>query len=142
MQSSGAQSTRNCVSCGRSISWDANVCQYCGHDYRQMVAQAAPSREHESYPLVGGILILLGSLVYLGLGGLVAGGSAVASVGEGVACGMIGLVLGVISLLGGIFAIQKKYFVLALIAGILTVPTILGLIGMILVAVSKDNFTS
>ena len=25
---------RNCVSCGRSIAWDANVCPYCGRDYR------------------------------------------------------------------------------------------------------------
>lgn len=28
------QSSRYCVSCGRSIAWDANVCPYCGHDYR------------------------------------------------------------------------------------------------------------
>lgn len=34
----GAAPTRNCVSCGRAISWDANVCPYCGHDFR-----AAPS---------------------------------------------------------------------------------------------------
>ncbi len=26
--------TRYCVSCGRAIAWDANVCPYCGHDYR------------------------------------------------------------------------------------------------------------
>jgi predicted RNA-binding Zn-ribbon protein involved in translation (DUF1610 family) len=25
---------RQCVSCGRSIPWAANVCPYCGHDYR------------------------------------------------------------------------------------------------------------
>lgn len=34
MEASGTSSVRNCVSCGRSISWDANVCPYCGHDYR------------------------------------------------------------------------------------------------------------
>jgi hypothetical protein len=34
MEASGSSATRNCVSCGRSISWDANVCPYCGHDYR------------------------------------------------------------------------------------------------------------
>jgi hypothetical protein len=39
MEATGTGSTRNCVSCGRSISWDANVCPYCGHDYRmQMMA--------------------------------------------------------------------------------------------------------
>ncbi|UCE44687.1 MAG: zinc ribbon domain-containing protein [Methanobacteriota archaeon] len=25
---------RRCVGCGRIIHWDANACQYCGHDYR------------------------------------------------------------------------------------------------------------
>jgi hypothetical protein len=39
MTSTGG-TTRNCVSCGRTIAWDANVCPYCGHDYRvQMAAQ-------------------------------------------------------------------------------------------------------
>lgn len=26
---------RYCVKCGRNIPWDANFCQYCGHDYTQ-----------------------------------------------------------------------------------------------------------
>ena len=141
MQSSGAQSTRNCVSCGRTISWDANVCPFCGHDYRQVMA-AAPAISQTVMPLIGGILILIASLGYLGVGGIVAGGSAVAVVGEGVLCGVAILIVGIISLLGGIFALQRKYFALALIGGIIVVPTILGLIGLILIAVSKDEFTS
>ena len=36
---------RNCVSCGRSIAWDANVCPYCGHDYRTQAYAAAPRGE-------------------------------------------------------------------------------------------------
>ena len=39
-----ASNTRNCVSCGRSIAWDANVCQYCGHDFR---VQMAPARQED-----------------------------------------------------------------------------------------------
>jgi len=40
-----ASNTRNCVSCGRSIAWDANVCQFCGHDYRvQMMAPQPVAR--------------------------------------------------------------------------------------------------
>jgi len=39
MQSSGGSTgTRDCVSCGRAISWDANVCPYCGHDFRMVMA--------------------------------------------------------------------------------------------------------
>jgi hypothetical protein len=37
MSEAQAQPPRNCVSCGRTISWDANVCPYCGHDYRAQV---------------------------------------------------------------------------------------------------------
>jgi len=32
--SSPVERPRQCVSCGRSIPWTANVCPYCGHDYR------------------------------------------------------------------------------------------------------------
>lgn len=141
MQSSGAQSTRNCVSCGRAIAWDANVCPFCGHDFRQVMA-AAPQKSQSAMPVIGGVLILIASLGYLGIGGVVVGGSAVVLVGEGVLCGASILVLGVISLLGGIFAIQRKYFALAIIGGIFVVPSILGLIGLILVAVSRHEFTS
>ena len=141
MQSSGAQSTRNCVSCGRSMAWDANVCPYGGHDYRQVMAPAAPKQD-SSMPLIGGILIIIASLGYLGVGGVIVGGSAAFFIGEGVVCGAVLLVLGIISLLGGIFAIQKKNFAIALIGGIFVVPSVLGLIGLILVAVSKDSFTS
>lgn len=35
-------SSRNCVSCGRAIAWDANVCPYCGHDFRIPMAAAQP----------------------------------------------------------------------------------------------------
>lgn len=34
---------RNCVSCGRPIAFDANVCPYCGKDYRMPVV--APQAE-------------------------------------------------------------------------------------------------
>ena len=99
-------------------------------------------------PLIGGILIILASIGYFVGGGLLVAGGAVGSwfdVGEGaiaVVCGFVLLVLGILALLGGVYAIQKKSFVLALLAGILTIPSILGLIGLILVAVSKDEFSS
>ncbi|HEX9909032.1 MAG TPA: hypothetical protein VGB78_11320 [Thermoplasmata archaeon] len=38
--------SRTCVSCGRALAWDANVCPYCGHDFRQ--AAAAQPVEHVS----------------------------------------------------------------------------------------------
>lgn len=41
----GSAPARNCVSCGRSIAWDANVCPYCGHDFRAAMAGPAVSGE-------------------------------------------------------------------------------------------------
>jgi len=40
-----ASKSRNCVGCGRTISWDANVCPYCGHDYRAAMAPPQPRAE-------------------------------------------------------------------------------------------------
>ena len=143
MQSSGAQSTRNCVSCGRAFSWDANVCPYCGHDYRVAMMGPQQQKKESAMPVIGGVLVLIVGIFYLIAGGVIAAGSSFLmgfGGGFGVACGAIILVLGIVALLGGIFAIQRKNFALALIGGIFTVPSILGLVGLILIAVSKDEF--
>jgi len=74
-----------------------------------------------------------------GLFGISLGATGVLAV-----CGGILMVVGIIALLGGIFAIQRKHFGLAVLGGILSLGGffILGLIGLILVAVSKDEFTN
>ncbi len=124
------------------------MCPYCGHDFRAVMAPQQTQTKDSSMPFAGGILIILGSLIYLAVGmGMVTGGAIWSVVDDGdggfvVAMGLIVLVLGVVSVLGGIFSIQKKNFVWALLSGILTIPTVLGLIGLILVAVSKDDFSS
>jgi len=148
MQSQGGQGSRNCVSCGRPISFDANVCPYCGHDYRVVMAGPQVQKKESASPVAGGVLILLGSLVYFLVGGLIAAGSTIAMVPTmgaaawGVVCGVIVIVLGLMAFLGGIYAIGRKNFNFALIGGIFVIPTILGLIGLVLVAVSKDEFVS
>jgi hypothetical protein len=145
MEASSQGKTRNCVSCGRAIAWDANVCQYCGHDFRQE-APGTAKKEKGMMPIAGGILILLSSLGYIWMGAALAtGGAALFDVTFGMSgvlelCGAIVLILGIIALLGGVFAIMRRYWGLALLGGILVIPTILGLVGMILVAVSHKDF--
>jgi predicted RNA-binding Zn-ribbon protein involved in translation (DUF1610 family) len=52
--------SRFCVSCGRNIAWDANVCPYCGHDYRiPMAAQQGAAPIGEGLKIVLYILSLL-----------------------------------------------------------------------------------
>jgi hypothetical protein len=100
-------------------------------------------------PVLGGLFILLGSLAYLFMGALyvTAGEIAVGVPGMEeyitdilLICGVILMLLGIISLLGGILAMVRKAWGIGLLAGILTLPTLLGLIGLILVAISKDEF--
>jgi len=144
----GASPTRNCVSCGRSISWDANVCPYCGHDYRGAMAGPMIQKKETAMPLIGGILIIIAAVIEIAMGGmLVAGGTAFLGLSLGtsgiiVACGAIILIVGLVALLGGIFALQRKNFGLAVLGGVLSLGGyfIPGLIGLILVAVSKDEF--
>ncbi|MEM0344064.1 MAG: hypothetical protein QXU73_07470 [Thermoplasmata archaeon] len=149
MGTPGASNTRNCVSCGRTISWDANVCPYCGHDYRTQAV--APAKKESVMPLIGGILILIAGLIEIGYGAmLVVGGSAASSIplvggelgGIFAICGAILVVLGIFALLGGVFAIQRKNFGLAVLGGVLGLLGwfIPALIGLILIAVSKDEF--
>lgn len=131
------------MSCGRAFSWDANVCPYCGHDYRvAMMGPQQQQKKESAMPVVGGVLILIVGIGYLALGGVAIAGSSFFAFAGGVLCGAVVLVLGIIAILGGIFAIQRKNFAIALIGGIFTVPSILGLVGLILLAVSKDEFTS
>ena len=104
-------------------------------------------------------MILITGVIGMGVGGLfVAGGSAVSStplVGEAlggimIVCGAIFLLLGIIELLGGIFAIKRQKFGLVLVGGILgllsglaspyMIGSILALVGIILVAISKNEF--
>ena len=58
----GAPRNRHCVSCGRAIGWDANACQYCGHDYRKKKDEA-PSESAANTLLVGAIFSILAGIV-------------------------------------------------------------------------------
>ncbi len=126
MQSQDMSGNRSCVSCGRPIAFDANVCPYCGHDYRVTMAGPLAKKQPSSMPVAGGVLILIGGVILL-----------IATFW----C-IVTIALGALAILGGIFAIQRTHFAIALVGGILSVPSIIGLIGLILVVVSKDEFTS
>ncbi|MEM0344062.1 MAG: zinc ribbon domain-containing protein [Thermoplasmata archaeon] len=153
--------TRRCVSCGREIAIDANVCQYCGHDYRAQAAPPGP-KEKSVLSLVGGILILLAGLMGLAMGAMMLAinvedleqyGVDVAGLTdmiEGIltACGVIWAILGIIALIGGVFGVMRKHWGLAVLGGVIGLlvigPYFLGsifsLIGLILVIVAKKDF--
>ena len=160
---SNSSGTRNCVGCGRAIAWDANVCPYCGHDFRAPVA--APPHEKTILSLVGGILILIAGIMGLALGAIIVVASdnvdTLADWGVDVAgfgdllsdillvCGIIVIVLALIVVVGGFFGVMRKHWGLVILGGVLglfligpyMLASIFALIGLILVAVSKKDFS-
>lgn len=102
--------------------------------------------EETVMPLIGGILIIISGITELSIGGaMVLGGSVFFGItlgGSGglVLCGVVFVVLALVAIIGGMFAIQRRNFNLAMIGGIISIGGTLGLIGLILVAVSKDEF--
>jgi len=63
-------------------------------------------------------------------------------------CGAIFLILGLIVILGGFFGIQRKHFGIVILGGVLglfmfgpyMLGSLLALVGLILVAISKSDF--
>lgn len=128
-----------------------------GMPEQQMQPPVAPVAQKPKTwkPVVGGVLILIGAVIVLSWGlaliGTMDALDALVLVDiEGwemlsdlvKACGAIFIVLGLISVIGAIFAIMRKSFGLAIVGGILALPGafIFALIGIILVAISKDEF--
>ena len=158
---SGTPSTRNCVKCGRSIAWDANVCQYCGHDYRAGAA-APPPHEKGMLSVIGGVFILIAGLMGIFAGvilltidlndldqyGIDVAGSVDMLEDILKVCGAIWLIFGLIALMGGVFGIMRKHFALVILGGIFgllclcpyALGSILALLGLILVAVGRKDF--
>jgi len=145
--SSGASQpqSRKCVSCGRDIAWDMNVCPYCGHDFRKPVVAAAAKKD-SALPMVGGALIILGAIVYFYWAyQMIVVGEAFAGITLGLSnvltvCGAIIAVLGVIALVGGVFGLMKRHYMLAVLGGVMAILSLIGLVGLILVIVSKEAF--
>jgi len=119
------------------------------------VAPVAAMKPKTWKPVLGGVLILIGGLLVVlwgvGLIGAIDALDFVMPVELDAwdmlsdlvkACGAIMIVLGLIGVLGGIFAIMRKAFGLAIVGGILALPGfgIFALVGLVLVAISKDEF--
>ncbi len=159
MASADESTDRMCVSCGRSIAMDANVCQHCGHDFR--APAPVPAEKKKTFiPVVGGALVIVAGIMGLFLGGvlLAVDFDELDQYGLDIAtdmiediltvCGTIIIILSLIVVLGGFFGVMRKHWGIALVGAILGLfvigPLMLGtlfsLIGLILIAVSRKEF--
>ncbi|UCH89943.1 MAG: hypothetical protein JSV49_04670 [Thermoplasmata archaeon] len=112
-----------------------------------------PKKSESQLPLVAGIILIIGAFAAIGEGAvlLIFGAEMEAAYGFGelfLLCGIIELVFGLIALVGGAFAVQRKMWALALTGaifglisiGFLFIGSICGLIALIMIAISKDDF--
>jgi hypothetical protein len=96
--------------------------------------------------LIGGILAMLYGAIIAMVGGLVDFVPGMGTIFY--FCGGIEIIFGLISILGGVMAFQRRTWALALTGSILCmlsigpyfISSILGLIALILVAVSREEF--
>jgi len=161
MEVPSAAQIRTCVACGRTIAMEANVCPYCGHDYR-MAAMIAPQEQRSAKPTAGGVLILLAGIFAIVCGVLylvldISDLGTMPTLPEGVteadlegimrACGVVMIIFGAIAIPGGVFALKRKHFGLAIAGGVMGMlgvgfgfGSLFGLVGLILVALSRREF--
>ena len=156
-------STRRCVSCGRELGFDVNVCPYCGQDYR-FIAPVI-QKETTAKPVIGGVLVLLAGLLALVMAisfiliepedidrmdytGFSDSGLTPADIEDILeVCGALDIIFGAIAMIGGAFALMRKQFTMAVIGGVFgmlgggfLIGSLLGLVGLVMIIISKSEF--
>lgn len=135
--SQGPVRNRICVGCGRTLSWDANVCQYCGHDFRERSADS--SRDHL---VIGGALTLLAGILSIALTTIMLGNmdridSSQWSLAALVYC------CAIVGILGGLLALARTSFPFAVFGAACSVigpGFFFGIPGLVLIAKSSRAF--
>jgi len=105
------QHVRHCVGCGRVISWGANVCQYCGHDFRPK-PQGSKKTSDADVLLVGGILSILAGIVSIMLVAVINLEGAGPSFEEMLISAMI-YVFAVMGVIGGLSSLSRVSYPLS-----------------------------
>jgi hypothetical protein len=152
----GTAAKKQCPVCGREMRSTESVCVICkaAAESTYAVEEHYQSRPGSGNATIGGILILISGVLGI-LAGLFAmfissAYSAAGYVGTGflTCCALIVMLFGFVAVLGGYVAIHRSNFTLAVIGGILGtlaggfwIGLILGLVGVILVAMSREEFS-
>jgi len=159
MESSPMPGKINCSECGRLIDGESEFCQFCGFavpdEEKKKETERELAAEEESFlPILGGILIIISSVM------LFATTLIIGNIRENYA-GDIWIVdalldwpewamvilmgFAVVGMFGGISAMLRKSQVFALVGGTLSCfgfGFAIGVVGLLLVAVSEDQFGS
>jgi hypothetical protein len=122
--------SKPCPRCGAWSPTSYNRCPYCGSSFKQ-----------EKYARVGGYLVILMGAIELGAAVILAYLTGYAEDGSfGLMCVSIFLVLGFTAVAGGLSAVARKNYALAVIGGVCTIFSVIGIVGLVLIAVSREDF--
>lgn len=153
--------TRVCVLCQKHIPDDANVCPHCGHDYRLVMTGQAWEEEKTPLPPIGGAIIALSGVSQvvsglLWLFGFEFGFRTEEDRLEAIywTIGLAMILVGAFAIAVSPFAMTRRRLVLSLAGGVAalgggTLATMytlsiatgsLGLVGLLLVAIARDEF--
>ena len=144
------------------MDWSADICPYCGHDHR-VAAQPLMEPPKSKKPLIAGLL-MIGSAVLaaiMGIQYLVMDAAEIESLlpalPEGItiedimdmirACGVVVMIFAAIAMLGSVMAITRRRFGLAAAGSVFAIlgygyllGSVLGIIALILLLISRDEF--
>jgi len=152
-----------CMYCGAEQEEGRAFCPFCGREPRGPWRGFGPHEDTPSYSevqypaetsgtlMIGGVLAIIAGVLALGQGLLytVVGGSVsyVPESGFLCMCGGLDILFGLASIFGGVFAIQRKNFVFAVLGAVLgmlglglMIGALLGLIALIIIASSRNEF--
>lgn len=156
-----ASTGKACPNCGNSVSVFDYECPSCRRtlpssvDYDEDDSSMSYHRSSGSGILTAaGILLIIAGVIAIGMGVLLAMGSSVAaSVGVDVSgtlciCSALELLFGLGAIAGGVFSLKGEKFTLCILGAIvglfslgpIFIGSILSLIALILIAVSRDEF--
>lgn len=161
MNASESQMTRICVICKKRIHDDANVCPHCGHDYRTTMTGQAWEERKTPLPPIGGALIALSGVTQILAGLLWFDWYRRGSLDGGYhydelywAIGAVLILVGAFTVFVSPFAMTRRRLVLslaggvgALVGGVIGLaytasifPSSVGLVGILLIALARDEF--
>ncbi len=128
---------RQCIQCGRPISWDANVCMYCGRDYR---VKAAPGTE--GFLTTGAILTIVAGILGAALLTLTID-SWKDMTAPSLALLMISYACAFLGIFGGFAAMVRRWFPIAVLGAscaIFTPAFFFAIPGLVLISKSATKF--
>lgn len=134
---------RHCVSCGRAVAWDVNVCQYCGHDFRAPPKDQAKDQSKDQL-VAGGVLTILAGMLSIVLTTIIVS-SQNELTDQATAMAMLLYVFGALGVFGGLLALMKRAFPVAVLGAACSVFGLgffFGIPGLALIIKSSKAFVS